>query len=299
MVAQDAARRGFRPAPAAPDDDRFVALAADLGRSSPRGPPSTTATTPSSPRTSTGCARRGYLRLAVPEELGGLGAIDAPGLLRPGRAGQGLRLDRARRQHAPLPRRSPTSTAGATARAAAEGVLRRVADDGIILMTSGGSDGIWPSATAVKRRTAATGSPAARCSAARPRSPTSSSTMAAYDDPAEGTIVLLMGIPTTSDGRRRSSRPGTPWACAPPPATTSSSTTSPSPRPRSSPAAPGARSTRRCAAPASTSRRRSPPSTSASPPPPATRRSASSASRRSGDGQPARRGPDRASARSA
>jgi alkylation response protein AidB-like acyl-CoA dehydrogenase len=83
--------------------------------------------------------------------------------------------------------------------AAAEGVLRRVANEGIVLMTSGGSDGIWPSATAVRdnggfrvsgRKMFCSQAPVADVLV----------TMAAYDDPAEGTTVLLMGIPTKSPG---------------------------------------------------------------------------------------------------
>ena len=66
-------------------------------------------------------------------------------------------------------------------------------------MTSGGSDGIWPSGTAVRenggfrvsgRKMFCSQAPVADVLV----------TMAAYDDPEEGTMVLLMGIPTTSQG---------------------------------------------------------------------------------------------------
>jgi acyl-CoA dehydrogenase len=81
----------------------------------------------------------------------------------------------------------------------AEGLLRRVAAENLILMTSGGSDGIWPSATAVKENGGyrVTGRKAF-CSQA----PVANvlSTMAAYDDPDEGKIVLMMGIPMSSPG---------------------------------------------------------------------------------------------------
>lgn len=85
--------------------------------------------------------------------------------------------------------------------AVAETVLRRVANDGIVLMTSGGSDGIWPSATAVRdnagfrvtgRKMFCSQAPVADVLV----------TMAAYDDPEHGMAVLLMGIPTASQGLR-------------------------------------------------------------------------------------------------
>ena len=66
-------------------------------------------------------------------------------------------------------------------------------------MTSGGSDGIWPSATAVKenggyrvsgRKLFCSQAPVANVL----------TTMAAYDDPRDGTVVLLVSIPMTSDG---------------------------------------------------------------------------------------------------
>ncbi len=83
--------------------------------------------------------------------------------------------------------------------AAAEGLLRRVASEGIVLMTSGGSDGIWPSAKAEREN----GGYRVRgrkmfCSQAPIAD--ALTTMAVYDDPNEGTSVLLMGIPTTSEG---------------------------------------------------------------------------------------------------
>jgi acyl-CoA dehydrogenase len=78
-------------------------------------------------------------------------------------------------------------------------LLQRVAEDGWIAMTSGGSDGIWPSAVAERveggyrlngRKVFCSQAPVADLL----------TTMAAYDDPEEGRIVLMMGIPTSSDG---------------------------------------------------------------------------------------------------
>jgi acyl-CoA dehydrogenase len=82
---------------------------------------------------------------------------------------------------------------------AVEPLLRRVAGEGLVLMTSGGSDGLWPAATAVQenggyrvsgRKVFCSQAPVADVLV----------TFAAYDDPAEGKVVLALGIPTRSEG---------------------------------------------------------------------------------------------------
>jgi acyl-CoA dehydrogenase len=140
----------------------------------------------------------GYLRLAVPAELGGLGAT----------------MRQVCFTQAELAR-SCASTALAVNMhhylvlsqvfrrrrgvAAAETVLRRVASEGLVLMTSGGSDGIWPSARAVRenggyrvsgRKVFCSQAPVADVL----------TTMAAYDDPGEGPVVLLVSIPMSAPG---------------------------------------------------------------------------------------------------
>lgn len=190
----------YRPAPVRAGDDRFVALAAELGEQfAPRAA--------EHDRKNTFVAENfeilrsaGYTQLPVPEELGGLGAS-----LR--------QVCYAQEELA----RYCGSTALAVnmhlyvtltnvyrwrhGAAAAEGMLRRIASEGLILMTSGGSDGLWPSATAVKedggywvsgRKAFCSQAPVANVL----------TTMAAYDDPEEGRIVLAMGIPTNSEGVR-------------------------------------------------------------------------------------------------
>lgn len=140
----------------------------------------------------------GYLRLAVPAELGGLGAT----------------MRQVCFAQAELARHCPStalavnmhlyltlSTVFRWRRGApgAEGTLRRVADEGIVLMTSGGSDGLYPSATAIKENGGyrITGRKIF-CSQA----PVASviTTMARYDDPVEGPVVLLAGIPMSAPG---------------------------------------------------------------------------------------------------
>jgi len=80
-----------------------------------------------------------------------------------------------------------------------EGLLRRIADDELILASSGGSDWLAGSGKAEKvdggyritaRKIFASGSPAAALF----------STMAVYDDPADGPVVLHFVVPFTAPG---------------------------------------------------------------------------------------------------
>src|SRR5215212_798182 len=188
----------YRPAPARSDDDRFVPLAAELGaRFAERAA--------EHDRDNTFVAENfaelresGYTTLAIPEELGGLGAS----------------LRQVCYAQAELGR-----NCGATALAVnmhiyvtltnvyrwkhgapgAQTLLRRVADEKLILMTSGGSDGLWPTTTATRveggyrvngRKAFCSQAPVANVL----------STFAAYDDPDEGRVILAVGIPTSSPG---------------------------------------------------------------------------------------------------
>jgi acyl-CoA dehydrogenase len=187
-----------RPASLRPGDDRFVPLAAELGaqfaeRAAQHDRDNTFVEENFGP-----LRESGYTALAIPEELGGLGAS----------------LRQVCYAQAELAR-----YCGATALAVnmhiyltltnmyrykngapgVDALLRRVANERLILMTSGGSDGIWPSAVATKddggfRVTGRKGF----CS----QSPIANAltTLAHYDDPQEGRVVLAMGIPTTSEG---------------------------------------------------------------------------------------------------
>ena len=191
---------GFRPAPTLPGDDRFVSLAAELGREFAERAAEHDRANSFVAENFDRMRERGYLRLAVPEELGGLGATMrqvcyAQAELAKHCASTALAVN----MHLYLVLANAYRWRHGAA--AAEGVLRRVANEGIVLMTSGGSDGIWPSATAVRenggyrvsgRKMFCSQAPVADVLV----------TMAAYDDPAEGTTVLLMGIPTAGEGVR-------------------------------------------------------------------------------------------------
>lgn len=188
----------WRPRPVHPDDDAFVQMAAELGAEfAPRAA--------EHDRDNTFVAEQfdrmretGYLRLAVPEELGGFGATMrqvcfAQAELARSCAATALAVNMHHYLVLANVFRWKRGAPGA------ENVLRRVASEGIVLMTSGGSDGIWPSGKAVKenggyrisgRKVFCSQAPVANVL----------TTMAVYDDPAEGPVVLLAGIPMTSPG---------------------------------------------------------------------------------------------------
>lgn len=198
MVLSAPAADVYRPVPLRPDDDRFVPLAAELAE---RFRPHAARLDRENAFPEEHVAEMraaGYLRLAVPIELGGLGAsmrqvCYAQAALAGGCASTALAVNM---HHYLALANGYRWRKGA---AAAEGLLRRVAADGIVLMTSGGSDGIWPSATAVKENGGyRVSGRKVFCSQA----PVASvlTTMAAYDDPDEGRVVLLMGIPMASPG---------------------------------------------------------------------------------------------------
>jgi acyl-CoA dehydrogenase len=198
MLMTTNASTSFRPAPIHDGDDRFVPLAAELAAEfAERAAEHDRANT----FVAENYARMkasGYTRLAVPEDLGGLGASMrqvsyAQAELAKGCASTALAVTMHHYNVLAQAFRRRNNAPGA------EAVLRRVADDALILMTSGGSDGVWPTATAIRenggyrvtgRKVFCSQAPGADVI----------STMARYDDPDEGPIVLLMGVPLKSDG---------------------------------------------------------------------------------------------------
>jgi acyl-CoA dehydrogenase len=178
-------------------DDEFVPLAARLGRQfAPRAAQHDRDNTFVTDNFRA-LRESGYTALAVPRELGGLGATMrqvcfAQAELARHDASTALAVN----MHLYL-------TLGTVYRwrhgaPPAEGLLRRIANERIILMTSGGSDGLWPSATAVKedggyritgRKMFCSQAPVADIL----------TTFAAYDDPTDGRVVLAVSIPTSSE----------------------------------------------------------------------------------------------------
>ena len=139
---------GTYPTPARPDDARFVGAGRRDRRRRGRA-----RARPRPRRHVRGRGVRRHARDRLPGPGRARGARRrrrhlAPGLLRPGRAGPPRRRHRAggRRCTSTSP---PMQAFRRRARAAdAEGVLRRVADEGLVIATSGGSDWLWPTTTA-------------------------------------------------------------------------------------------------------------------------------------------------------
>ncbi len=200
MVIQLAVERGHRPTPLELGDDAFVELAAELGRDFAERAAEHDRANSFVTENFDRMREQGYLRLAVPAELGGFGATMrqvcyAQAELAKHCASTALAVN----MHLYLVLANAYRWRNGAA--AAGGVLRRVANEGIVLMTSGGSDGIWPSAVAVRenggyrvsgRKMFCSQAPVADVLV----------TMAVQEDPVEGTDVLLLGIPTSSPGVR-------------------------------------------------------------------------------------------------
>jgi alkylation response protein AidB-like acyl-CoA dehydrogenase len=198
LVEPSTTKAPYRPRPVFPDDEAFVPLAAELGAEfAPRA-----ADLDRDREFATANFERlrasGFSALAVPVELGGLGAsirqvCYAQAELAKHCASSALAINmhiyltlvQAFRYRNGLP--------------GADKVLQRVANEGLILMTSGGSDGLWPSGTAEPveggyrvngRKIFCSQAPVAN----------GLSTMAVNTQPENGDPVLVLSIPTTSEG---------------------------------------------------------------------------------------------------
>lgn len=191
---------GTFPTPVRRDDARFVGLAARIGAVATEHAAEHDRAATFVAEAYAAMREHGYLALAVPEELGGLGAT----------------LRQVCYAQAELARHD-----GATALSSAmhlyltlvqgfrhrngapdaAGVLRRVADDGIVIATSGGSDWLWPTTTAVPenggyrvsgRKVFCSQSPGATVVA----------TCAVLGEPGEQAEVLHFSVPLAADGVR-------------------------------------------------------------------------------------------------
>ena len=188
----------YRPAPDREDDDHFVPLAAEVGARCAEQ-------AAEHDRDNTFVAdsfdllrQTGYTALAIPSELGGLGAslrqiCYAQAELARYCGSTALAVN----MHIYLTTTNVFRWKNGAS--AVEGLLRRVANEKLILMTSGGSDGLWPTATATRvadgyringRKVFCSQAPVADLL----------STLVTYDDPVEGRISLAVGIPMRSEG---------------------------------------------------------------------------------------------------
>ena len=189
---------GTYPTPVRPEDTRFVGLAASIGAVAAEHAPAHDRDATFVHEAYAEMRDTGYLALAVPEELGGPGGT----------------LRQICYAQAELARHDGATALGVTMhlyltamqafryRAGApdaEAVLRRVADEGIVIATSGGSDWLWPTTTAevdgdvlrvTGRKAFCSQSPGA----------TAVATSAVIGDPGDGAEVAHFSVPLAAEG---------------------------------------------------------------------------------------------------
>jgi acyl-CoA dehydrogenase len=186
--------------PPAIDDDAVVALAAEIGRAAAPFEAGHDRDATFVTEAYAAMAEHGYLRLAVPTELGGLGATLRQVVLAEeelGRHSGAAALAAAMHLYLTLVQRWRLRNGAGDA----EAVLRRVADEGLVLATSGGSDWVRPTTTAVEveggyrfdgRKGFCSQAPVAGVL----------STSAVLGEPGPDAVVLHAGVPLAAPGVR-------------------------------------------------------------------------------------------------
>jgi alkylation response protein AidB-like acyl-CoA dehydrogenase len=136
------------PKPVRAGDDRFVSLAAEVGAVAAANADEHDREATFVSEAYESMRSSGYLRLAVPEELGGLGAsirqvcyAQAELARHDGATALAVTMHHYLTLMQGFRRRNGAADA--------EAVLRRVADEGLVIATSGGSDWLWPTTVAV------------------------------------------------------------------------------------------------------------------------------------------------------
>jgi acyl-CoA dehydrogenase len=188
------------PVPVRPEDDAFVALAAEIGAVGAEHAGEHDRDASFVTEAYDAMRPRGYLALAVPVELGGLGAsmrqvCYAQAEL--GRHDGATALAAAMHQYNALVQVLRWRQGAADA----EGVLRRIVTEGLVIATSGGSDWLWPTTVAVPegdgyvvsgRKAFCSQAPAAAVL----------TTSAVVGGPVEGAEVLHFALPLSAAGVR-------------------------------------------------------------------------------------------------
>jgi acyl-CoA dehydrogenase len=192
------------PTPVRPDDDRFVPLAREIGEVAARHGADHDRDATFVAEAYDAMRERGYLALAVPEDLGGLGAslrqvcyAQAELARHDGATG----LASAMHQYLTL-MQGYRLRAGAPD---AEGVLRRIADEGIVIATSGGSDWLWPTTIATPVTDNGDAPTAYRINGRKAfcsQSPgaTVVATSAVVGEPGPGAEVIHFSVPFAAEG---------------------------------------------------------------------------------------------------
>ena len=201
MTMTDAPPRngsGTFPTPIRPDDDRFVGLAAEIGAVAAEHAADHDRDATFVGEAYAAMRATGYLGLAVPPELGGLGATMRQvcyAQAELARHDGATALASAMHQYLTLTQVFRHRKGASDA----EAVLRRVADEGMVIATSGGSDWLWPTTTAVADDgTFRVSGRKAFCS----QSPEATvvATSAVLGDPGDGAEVLHFAVPLAADG---------------------------------------------------------------------------------------------------
>jgi len=185
-------------APSARTDQQFIEMAAEIGRIAARADAEHDRDATFVTEAYQAMAERGYLAMAVPAELGGAGATWRQVVLAEhelARSSGAAALSAAMHLYLTLLHRWRYRRGAPDA----EGTLRRVADDGIVLATSGGSDWVSPTTTAVAvdggfrfsgRKAFCSQAPVATVLA----------TSAVLGEPGPDAVVLHAGVPFASPG---------------------------------------------------------------------------------------------------
>lgn len=192
---------GTFPVPVRPDDDRFVGLAADVGAVAARHAAEHDRDATFVTEAYEAMRESGYLALAVPEELGGLGATlrqVAYAQAELARHDGSTALAAAMHQYLTLVQVFRRRNGAPDA----EGVLRRIAGGGVVVATSGGSDWLWPTTTAVTDEDGNLRVSGRKAFCSQAPAATVIATSAVVGEPGDGAEVLHFSVPLAADGVR-------------------------------------------------------------------------------------------------
>jgi acyl-CoA dehydrogenase len=198
-IAQTTTTSTF-PVPSRPDDARFTDLAARIGAVAAEHAAEHDRDATFVSEAYAAMREHGYLALAVPEELGGLGATMRQACYAQAELARhdgATALSVAMHTYLTLVQRYRRRMGAPDA----EAVLRRIAAEGIVIATSGGSDWLWPTTTAVPtdtgflvsgRKTFCSQSPGATVVA----------TCAVLGEPGADADVMHFSVPLAAPGVR-------------------------------------------------------------------------------------------------